>query len=86
MSNPNETKTKLDYQQLERQRKALRTRLYRILDELEGRPVDRRKYQAFPFGTLEKVIENRIRGVEDLVSRLVLAIEKQMPKPWDKKK
>ena len=61
-------------------------RLYRILAELEGRPVERRKYQSFPFGALEKVIEDRIRGVEDLVRRLVDAIEKQMPKPWDKKK
>ena len=84
MSNPKQTKSKLDYQQLERQRKALRTRLYRILGELEGRPVDRRKYQPFPFGALEKAVEKRIRGVEDLVRRLVLALEKQIPKPWNK--
>ena len=70
-----------DYLQLERQRKALRQRLYRMIDELEGRPVDRRKYQPFPIGVLEKAIEQRLQGVEDLARRLVIAIEKRLSKP-----
>lgn len=74
-----------DYEMLERQRKALRTRLFRMIDELEGRPVDRRKYQPFPIGALEKAIETKLQQVEDLTTRLVVAFEKQLPKPWDKK-
>jgi len=87
MNKPKQTKTKLEYQQLERQHKAMRNRLYRMIDALEGRPVDRRKYQSFQFGALEKVIENRIRGVEDLARSLVTRIEKKVLKhrPWDKK-
>ena len=73
-----------DYQQLERQRKALRNRLYRMIDELEGRPVDRRKYQPFPIGVLEKAIEQRLQGVEDLTRRLVIAIEKRLSQPKKK--
>ena len=73
-----------DYQQLERQRKALRNRLYRVIDELEGRPVDRRKYQPFPIGVLEKAIEQRLQGVENLTRRLVIAIEKRLSKPKEK--
>jgi len=75
-----------NYDQLERQRKAMRNRLYRMINALEGRPVDRRKYQPFPIGVLENSIEISLQGVEDLARRLVLAIEKRMPKPWDKKK
>ena len=85
MSNKKAPSVKRDYQQLERQRKALRTRLYRLIDELEGRPVDRRTYQPFPIGVLEKAIENALQGVEDLTRRLVAAVEKQLPRPWDKK-
>ena len=85
MKKPQQKNIKHDYQQLERERKALRTRLYRLIDELEGRPVDRRKYQAFPIGVLEKAIEQSLQGVEDLTRRLVIAVEKQLPKPWDKK-
>ena len=71
-------------QQREQQRKAMRTLLYRIVDELEGNPVDRRSYQPFPFGVLEKAIDQRLQGLEDLVRRLVSAVEKRIPKPWDK--
>ena len=85
MTKPTTKKKGFNYQQLEQQRKALRTRLYRIIDELEGRPVDHRKYQPFPIGVLEKTIEKSLQGVEDLTRRLVAAVEKQLPKPWDKK-
>ena len=78
------TRNQRSYQQLERQRKALRNRLYRMIDELDGRPVDRRKYQAFPVGVLEKAIEQSLQGIEDLVRRLVIAVEKRMPKPMNK--
>ena len=71
-------------QQFERQRKAMRTRLYRMIDELEGRPVDRRTYQPFPIGVLEKTIEKSLQGLEDLVRSLVSAVEKRIPKPWNK--
>ena len=74
-----------DYEMLERQRKALRTRLFRMIDELEGRPVDHRKYQPFPIGALEKAIEQSLQQVENLTRRLIVAVEKQLPKPWDKK-
>jgi len=77
-------KTHRDYQQLERQRKAMRNRLYRMIDELDGRPVDRRTYQPFPIGVLEKTIEKSLQGLEDLVRRLVVAVEKRLPKPWNK--
>ena len=77
-------KTHWDDQQLERQRKAMRTRLYRMIDELDGRPVDRRTYQPFPIGVLEKTIEKSLQGLENLVQRLVLAGEKRIPKPWNK--
>lgn len=80
----NDQQPKRDYQQLERQRKAICTRLYRMIDELEGRPVDRRTYQPFPIGVLEKSIENSLQGVENLVQRLVSAVEKRLPKPWNK--
>ena len=76
-------KTHRDYQQLERQRKAMRNRLYRMIDELDGRPVDRRTYQPFPIGVLEKTIEKSLQGLENLVRRLVLAVEKRIPKPWN---
>ena len=77
-------KTHRDYQQLERQRKALRTRLYRMIDELDGRPVDRRTYQPFPIGVLEKTIEKSLQGLEDLARKLVLAIEKRFSKRRNK--
>ncbi len=73
-----------DYQQDERQRKAIRILLYRMIDELDGRPVDRRRYQPFPIGVLEKTIEKSLQGLEDLVRSLVSAIEKRIPKPWNK--
>jgi hypothetical protein len=81
MKESQDNKRKRNYLQLESQRKAMRQRLYRMIDELEGRPVDRRKYQPFPIGVLEKVIENRLQGLEDLVRRLVIAVEKRMSKP-----
>ena len=37
MTKPTTKKKGFNYQQLEQQRKAMRTRLYRIIDELEGR-------------------------------------------------
>lgn len=80
----NNQKSNRDYQQLERQRKAIRTRLYRMIDELDGRPVDRRTYQPFPIGVLEKTIEKSLQGLEDLVRSLVSAVEKRIPKPWNK--
>ncbi len=73
-----------DYQQDERQRKAIHIRLDRIIDEWEGRPADHRRYQPFPFGALEKTIEKSLQGLEDRVRRLVNAIEKRIPKPWNK--
>ena len=76
-----------EYAQLERQRKAMRSRLYRMIDELEGRPVDRRKYQPFPIGVLEKTIEVSLQGLETLVRNLIVRVEKKVLKhrPWDKK-
>ena len=60
-----------DYQQDERQRKAIHIRLDRMIDELDGRPADRRRYQPFPIGVLEKAIEKSLQGLEDLVRSLV---------------
>ena len=77
-------KTHRDYQQLERQRKAMRNRLYQMIEELDGRPVDRRTYQPFPIGVLEKKIQKSLHGLENLFRRLVLAVEKRLPKPWNK--
>ena len=73
-----------DYQQDERQRKAIHTRLDRIIDEWEGRPATYRRYQPFPIGVLEKTIEKSLQGLEDLVRSLVSAVEKRIPKPWNK--
>ena len=72
-----------DYHMLERQRKALRFRLYRLIDELEGRPVKRRTYQPFPFGVLEKVFEQILQGLEEQVRRLVGQLGKRFSKPVD---
>jgi len=69
-----------EYAQLERQRKAMRSRLYRMIDELEGRPIDRRKYQPFPIGVLEKTIESSLQGLEALVRNLLIRLEKKVLK------
>jgi len=70
--------------QLERQRRALRWRLNQLLDELEGRSVNRRTYQPFPYGLIEKSIEMALRSLEGQVRSFVLGLEKRLPKKWKK--
>ena len=72
------------YSQLERQRKALRYRLYRMIDELEGRPTNRRKYPPQPYGLLAGAVEAALRTMESTIRGLVITIEKKVRKPWDK--
>ena len=80
MKKPSKSPQSFEYAQLERQRKALRNRLYRMIDALEGRPVDHRKYQPFPIGVLEKTIEVALQGLENLARNLVGRIEKKVLK------
>ena len=73
-----------DDQQAERQRKAIRSLLFQMIDTLDERSGNIRRYQPFPIGVLEKTIEKSLQGLEDLVRSLVSAIEKRIPKPWNK--
>lgn len=82
--NQNSKKDPNTYDMLERQRKAMRTRLYRMIDELEGRPVDRRKYQPFPYGILEKAVELSLQALENRVRQLIEKIEKWAQKKREK--
>ena len=88
MQQPSKSPKSIDYAQLERQRKAMRNRLYRMIDALEGRPVDRRKYQPFPIGVLEKTIEVALQGLENMVRSLLIRLEEKVltHRTWDKKK
>jgi hypothetical protein len=73
-------KLRSDYYQLERQRRALRQRLYTMLDELDGRPVKRRSYQPFPYGILEKTVEVVLKSLEQRIQSLLTAIERVVRK------
>ena len=46
-------------------RRQLIEELYRILDDLEGRPVRRRQYNIFPLGILERAIQKGLIRFED---------------------
>ena len=65
---------KRDDYHLERQRRALRKRLFRMIKALDGEKVDQRAYSPFPYGVLEKAIEGSLRSLEVQTQRLVAAV------------
>ena len=66
--------------EIEQERRKNLTKVYRLLDQLEGRPVATGKYSPFPFGTMEKVIDQSLIWFERLVHRFVTAILKRLRK------
>ena len=66
--------------EIEQERRKNITRLYRLLDQLEGRPEATGNYHPFPIGTLEKVIDKSLIGFEKFVHRIVTALLKRLRK------
>ena len=71
MNAVNQLKQQTD--ELERQRLMLVAQLYKLLDELEGPQISRRKTSRFPFNLLENVINASLLSLERAVDKLVTA-------------
>jgi hypothetical protein len=59
--------------ELEQQRQIMIATLYRLLDDLEGKPVRRRRTSGFPFSHIEAAISWTLLNLERSVEKLVTA-------------
>ena len=59
--------------ELEQQRQIMIATLYRLLEDLEGKPVRRRRTRGFLFGQIEVAINWTLLNLERSVEKLVTA-------------